>query len=97
MAGGVGMRLIGGAAGVPPHAFWFGEDQARYVVSVRRASRRRRRRRCARRRRTLPWCSARPSGDALILPDEPPIMVSRLRLRHEGFMPALMSAGQKAA
>jgi phosphoribosylformylglycinamidine synthase subunit PurL len=96
MAGGVGLRLIGGAAGVPPHAFWFGEDQARYVVSVpsegaagiladARAA-------------GVPALVLGTSvGDALILPDEPPIMVSRLKLRHESFMPALMSPGQKAA
>jgi phosphoribosylformylglycinamidine (FGAM) synthase-like enzyme len=96
MAGGVGLRLIGGAAGVPPHAFWFGEDQARYVLSVpsegaagiladARAA-------------GVPALVLGTSvGDALILPDEPPNMVSRLKLRHEGFMPALMSPGQKAA
>ena len=96
MAGGVGMRLIGGAAGVPPHAFWFGEDQARYVVSVPSeaagdvvAD--------ARTAGVPALVLGTTLGDALILPDEPPIMVARLKLRHEGFMPALMSSGQKAA
>ena len=96
MAGGVGIQLIGGAAGVPPHAFWFGEDQARYVVIVPSDA------------APALVAEAREAGvptlvlgttaaDALILPDEPPIMIARLKQRHEGFMPALMSAGQKAA
>jgi phosphoribosylformylglycinamidine synthase II len=96
MAAGVGIRLIGAAAGVPPHAFWFGEDQARYVVSVPSAT------------AGSVVADARGAGvpclvlgtamgDALILPDEPPIMVSRLRQRHESFMPTLMSADERAA
>jgi phosphoribosylformylglycinamidine synthase len=96
MAGGVGLRLIGGAAGVPPHAFWFGEDQARYVLSApsERASGILADARAA----GVPALVLGTSvGDALILPDEPPIMLSRLKLRHEGFMPALMSPGKKAA
>ncbi|MBN8920803.1 MAG: phosphoribosylformylglycinamidine synthase subunit PurL, partial [Rhizobiales bacterium] len=34
MASGIGARLYGAPALIPPHAFWFGEDQARYVVTV---------------------------------------------------------------
>ena len=34
MAGGAGARLLPGPAEVTAHAFWFGEDQARYVLAV---------------------------------------------------------------
>jgi len=34
LAGGCGARLAAGPAGVPPHGFWFGEDQGRYVLAV---------------------------------------------------------------
>lgn len=36
LASNVGAALQG-PDGMPPHAFWFGEDQARYVVTVRQA------------------------------------------------------------
>jgi phosphoribosylformylglycinamidine (FGAM) synthase-like enzyme len=34
MASGIGVRLLAAPASIVPHAFWFGEDQARYVVTV---------------------------------------------------------------
>ena len=34
MAGGAGARLLPGPAEVAAHAFWFGEDQGRYVLAV---------------------------------------------------------------
>jgi phosphoribosylformylglycinamidine synthase II len=34
MASGIGARLFGAPVLIPPHAFWFGEDQARYVLTV---------------------------------------------------------------
>src|SRR5690606_8095813 len=34
MAGGIGAGLDPGPAGLPPHAYLFGEDQGRYVVTV---------------------------------------------------------------
>ncbi len=34
IGGGVGARLLAGPASIVPHAYWFGEDQARYVVTV---------------------------------------------------------------
>src|SRR5207248_4532458 len=35
MASGIGARLYAGPMMVPDHAFWFGEDQARYVITIR--------------------------------------------------------------
>jgi phosphoribosylformylglycinamidine synthase len=37
MAGSLGAVLVAPPAGVPVHAFWFGEDQSRYVVTVKAA------------------------------------------------------------
>jgi len=34
IAGGIGAELLAAAASIVPHAYWFGEDQARYVVTV---------------------------------------------------------------
>jgi phosphoribosylformylglycinamidine synthase len=34
LAGDIGAVLEAGAASLPPHAWWFGEDQARYLVTV---------------------------------------------------------------
>src|SRR3954453_19998684 len=34
MVGGVGATLEAGPEGLPPHAWWFGEDQARYLLAV---------------------------------------------------------------
>jgi len=34
MASGIGASLRPGPEGIPPHAFWFGEDSSRYVLAV---------------------------------------------------------------
>src|SRR4051812_6516301 len=35
IASGVGAQLLAAPAAIVPHAYWFGEDQARYIVTVR--------------------------------------------------------------
>jgi phosphoribosylformylglycinamidine synthase len=34
MAGDIGVRLLAAPGAIVPHAYWFGEDQARYIVTV---------------------------------------------------------------
>ncbi len=34
MAGGIGARLLAAPESIVPHAWWFGEDQARYIVTL---------------------------------------------------------------
>ena len=34
MASGIGAQLLAAPGAIVPHAFWFGEDQARYIVTV---------------------------------------------------------------
>ena len=97
MAGGIGAELTPAATGLPWHAFLFGEDQGRYVVTVpdtpeggddvlegaRRAGVA-----CA----FLGWTR---SGGALILPGETAILVRALKNAHESWLPAFMAAPGK--
>jgi len=34
IASGTGAQLLAAPAAIVPHAYWFGEDQARYIVTV---------------------------------------------------------------
>jgi phosphoribosylformylglycinamidine synthase subunit PurL len=89
MAGGAGAVLEPAPAGVPAHAFWFGEDQGRYVLAVADAA---------------PVLAAaasagvtaarlgRTGGGDLVLAPASSISVSGLRGVHEATLPALMEA-----
>ena len=97
MAGGIGAELTPAETGLPWHAFLFGEDQGRYVVTVpdspgagadvieeaRQAGVA-----CA----FLGWTR---SGGALILPGEAAILVRALKTAHESWLPAFMAAPGK--
>jgi phosphoribosylformylglycinamidine synthase len=88
MASGIGATL---SATAPAHAFWFGEDQARYVVTVaagRAADVAERARQGGVPVRQL----GTTGGDALTLGAERPILVKTLQLRFEGWLPAYMAA-----
>jgi phosphoribosylformylglycinamidine synthase len=90
MASGIGAELD--AAPSAAHAFWFGEDQGRYVVSVSpdAAEATAKRAKAAgvpvRRLGTT-------GGDALTLAGERPILVAKLRESFEGWLPAYMAGG----
>lgn len=92
LAGGIGATLTARPEGLAPHAFWFGEDQARYVVATRDGA-------------ALIAAAAkagvaaralgrsgggRSDGKGLTLPDGDTISLEQLRTAHEGFLPALM-------
>ncbi len=77
---------------VTPHAFWFGEEQARYVITAPEGA--------------VSGIGAAASkaqvsllrlgttgGDALTLPGARPILVSALRERFEGWLPKYMAGG----
>jgi phosphoribosylformylglycinamidine synthase len=88
MASGVGATLLPAPEGVPEHAFWFGEDQARYVLAVPDAA---------------PLLEAagaagvpaarlgRSGGEALVLAGDRSISIRSLRDAHEATLPALMA------
>ena len=92
MASGIGAGLD--AAPGSAHAFWFGEDQARYVVTVAAA-----RAPAVVARAQKAGVAARQIGstgsDALTLGAERPILVKTLRERFEGWLPAYMAGQDK--
>ena len=90
MASGIGAELD--RAPLAAHAFWFGEDQGRYVVTVEAGVAEK-----VMARARAAGVSARQigltGGDALTLPGERPILVAKLRERFEGWLPAYMAGG----
>ena len=69
---------------------WFGEDQARYLVTVPAAKAKAVAER-ARAASILVWAIGTTGGDALTLGGERPILVTILRERFEGWLPAYMA------
>ncbi|MFQ3623031.1 MAG: phosphoribosylformylglycinamidine synthase subunit PurL [Acetobacteraceae bacterium] len=91
MAGGVGATLFPGPDGIPPHAFWFGEDQARYVLAVPDGRAIQAEAQAA----GVPAMLVGRSGGAdLTLPGALSISVARLRAAHEAWFPAWMGEGR---
>jgi len=90
MASGIGAELE--TPPMPGHAFWFGEDQARYVVTADpgKASRILDRAQAA----GVPVRElGTTAGDALVLAGERTIPVAILRESSEGWLPAFMAGG----
>ncbi len=87
METGTGATLEPPAAGTPEHAYWFGEDQARYVVAVPDAG-------ALIAAATAAGVPAtrlgRSGGGDLVLPGGRSISVAALRAAHEATLPALM-------
>jgi len=75
---------------VPAHAFWFGEDQARYIVTIRAADRDRLVTHAAGAGVTLTRLGA-TGGDSLTVPGEEPILVKDLSETFESWLPAYMA------
>ncbi|MGD9769368.1 MAG: phosphoribosylformylglycinamidine synthase subunit PurL, partial [Pseudolabrys sp.] len=94
MASGIGATLTEGPDDTPPHAYWFGEDQARYIVTVAASSAAPVIER-ARDAGVLVERIGVTGGDALSLPGERPLAVTDLNRRFEGWLPGYMAgAGQ---
>jgi phosphoribosylformylglycinamidine synthase len=92
IASGIGARLYGAPVMVPPHAFWFGEDQARYVITVPQEKSE-----AVIMKARATGVSVRrlgqTAGDTVNLPGERPMLVKVLAEAFEGWLPAYM-AGQ---
>ena len=87
IASGVGARLSAHPRDIPGHAFWFGEDQARYVVAVPDHALFTKLAEAA----GVPAVRLGTSGGQdLTLPDGGTISVAALRASHERFFPAFM-------
>ena len=90
VASGIGAVLTEAPQDIPAHAHWFGEDQARYLVTVKpehadvvlaRA-----------REAAVPvWRIGATGGETIALPGEVPITVAALCERFEGWLPAYMA------
>jgi phosphoribosylformylglycinamidine synthase subunit PurL len=87
MASGQGVRLSAHPRDIPGHAYWFGEDQGRYVVAVPDAAAFVRVAEAA----GIPALRIGTSGGQdLTLPDGGTISIGVLRTAHERFFPAWM-------
>lgn len=89
MAGGVGARLTTHPRDIPGHAFWFGEDQGRYLIAVPDSQAVIR----AADKAGVPAIRIAVSGGQdLTLPDGGTISVKALREAHARFFPTWMAA-----
>ncbi len=88
MAGGVGAQLAPAPRGLPAHAYWFGEDQARYLLAVQNPADILR----AAASSGIPaQVVALARGTGLTLPDGTPISEATLRQAHDRFFATWMA------
>jgi phosphoribosylformylglycinamidine synthase subunit PurL len=92
MASGIGAHLFGeSAAGLPPNAYFFGEDQARYILTVTPEH-------AdliledAKERDVSARIIGRTEGAALTLADDAPILIADLKIAHEDWLPVYMGS-----
>jgi phosphoribosylformylglycinamidine synthase len=90
IASGIGAVLDAGAVNMPPHAFWFGEDQGRYIVTVQADAVDRVAARAGSAGVPLRRIGT-TGGDALALAAERPMPVAELRHTFEQWLPAFMA------
>src|SRR5689334_19838573 len=92
MASGLGAELSAAPAAIVPHAYWFGEDQARYIVTVRAEDAGRV---LAKMRGADVACVriGTTGGDALSIAGEPAVSIASLKAGFEGWFPAYMNGG----
>ncbi len=89
MAGGIGAEIRDFAPGIAPHALFFGEDQARYIVTCAPADAAGIARRCA--EAGVPACTIGVvGGDSLTLPGETPLAIAAIKSLHEAWLPDYM-------
>jgi phosphoribosylformylglycinamidine synthase subunit PurL len=90
MASGIGARLDPPPSRLAPHAFWFGEDQARYLITVPNSETDAIMARAA--NANVPvWRLGSTHQTALTVPNERPIVVAALLARFEAWLPAYMA------
>jgi len=88
MAAGVG-AVLETPPGIAPHAFWFGEDQARYVITTKNAEPIVERAKAA----SIPLARlGATGGNTLSLAGERALRVGDLKHRFEAWLPAYMAA-----
>jgi phosphoribosylformylglycinamidine synthase len=88
MASGIG-AVLEAPAGLPAHAFWFGEDQARYIVTAKDSETVAQRAKAA----AVPLLRlGATGGSVLMLAGQRLLPVEDLRKRFENWLPAYMAA-----
>ncbi|MGY4237624.1 phosphoribosylformylglycinamidine synthase II [Bradyrhizobium sp. USDA 4449] len=94
IASGIGAKLLAAPTSLVSQAYWFGEDQARYLVTVPEIE-------AGRVLAKMRGCEVpcvrigTTGGDAIAIAGETPVTIERLRTSHERFLPEYM--GGKAA
>ena len=90
MASGIGAELDAAPDDVPAHAYWFGEDQARYVVTVPAAAADRLMARA--RDASIPvWRIGKTGGNQIAVEGQRPLAVADLSARNEDWLPGYMT------
>jgi phosphoribosylformylglycinamidine synthase len=92
IAAGIGATLAEPPIDTPAHAFWFGEDQARYLVTAPRSQvdivmRR------GQAAQVPVQIIGNTGGDTIALSGERPVLVKALAERFEGWLPSYMAGG----
>jgi phosphoribosylformylglycinamidine synthase len=89
IARGIGAGLLAAPGAIVPHAYWFGEDQARYVVTVPESEAGSV---LAKMSGAGVPCSRIGStgGDAIVIADEEAVSVASLKAAFEAWLPAFM-------
>ncbi|RXH24919.1 MULTISPECIES: phosphoribosylformylglycinamidine synthase subunit PurL [Bradyrhizobium] len=94
MAGGIGAKLLAAPTSLVSQAYWFGEDQARYIVTVPETE-------AGRVLAKMRGCEVpcvrigTTGGDAITIAGEAPVAIDTLRTSYERWLPEYM--GGKAA
>ena len=90
IASGIGAQLLAAPAAIVPHAWWFGEDQARYIVTVPAAD-------AGLVLAKMKGCGVpcvrigTTGGDAIAVAGEAPVSVASLNTAFENWLPAYMN------
>ncbi|MBC9875882.1 phosphoribosylformylglycinamidine synthase subunit PurL [Bradyrhizobium sp. INPA01-394B] len=90
MAGGIGAKLLAAPTSLVSQAYWFGEDQARYLVTVPETE-------AGRVLAKMRGCEVpcvrigTTGGDAIAIVGEAPVSIDILRTSHERWLPDYMS------
>jgi phosphoribosylformylglycinamidine synthase len=92
LAGGLGVVLDAIPALLPPHALWFGEEQARYVVAASPDKADAIHKAAAVAKVPLRLLG-KVGGNAIRLEGEPPLSLAELRTAHEEWLPRFMAHG----
>ena len=91
LAGGQGVTLAPSPKGIPAQAYWFGEDQGRYVLAAGEDQAQTILER-AHAAGVMAVRIGQTGGEAIVLDREPALSLVRLRKAHEAWLPAYMSA-----